>query len=89
MKYMLFCFQEYEMCGGIGDLIAVSDDIDELLNNDEFLSKYSGDNSYRYSWWHIYDTENDKVIMGNEICHHHEGRYSEFKEAHRPRCCNE
>jgi hypothetical protein len=54
-RYMLFIVPEYYPRGGIEDLAAVSDDLNELLEQTRALTS-------QYVSWHIFDTHKGEVV---------------------------
>ena len=59
-RYILFSGAVYYARGGAHDIVDSGQDIEELIKS------RIKDPDYEYQWWHIFDTETNKIVIGSE-----------------------
>lgn len=57
-RYLLFAGSSYYASGGILDLVTASDSFDDCI---KALTPEQADVENNYDWWHIYDTELNRL----------------------------
>ncbi len=76
-KYLLFSGSTYYACGGMHDLIGQSDSTKEIW---EIISNIK-EPSYKGSgWWHVYNTEKQKIIVCSKTQPHGAPDYEYLSE---------
>ena len=61
-RYMLFAGETYYGRGGVHDLIKSNDDLEFLTDQAKNLEGNYILDSRHIQWWHIYDTETEKIV---------------------------